>query len=464
MLRRNVEMSRDAFDKTGRRYAVLWCASPRQLVSSCTVQLRVVAQRKVAFAIQRRWRGVDVLAMETSSVVKSVVNGADDEAKPFERWAPAYTPSVADVEAWFAAGNSVYVSLTASDSTLSTRPCRNGGTTIQEVMMSTTSPKRITLDVYADELDVEFPSTPDAATTIAWRAASQGLGFFESENTSIDFVLCQELSSTLKRAVKSVGYAATLQAPWAGHERKWRLGVLWLAVCRKCVQYLQDGATARDDLVARVAEAAAQGLRGRQPALSLLHAVIVARFANASHERKAPEAPGCHRRGRADFCGDPGGHADGAIAGPRLHGLRRRPAEAATNVSREDGQGLLGYIRRSCFIPEEKLRLNSSNDDDLCMRALHGLDDPKITPIKYDDDELLISILAQVPSKLPCFEVVPTQVVEAPEPEPQEPTKKKRKAVEGDDGARRPSPRTTRATRPRAPRRTWRGRRARPTH
>merc|ERR1719399_1113851 len=70
--------------------------------------------------------------------------------------------------------------------------------------------------------------------------------------------------------------------------------------------------------------------------------------------------------------------------------------------------------------------MNSSNEDDLCMRALHGLDDPKITPIKYDDDELLVSILAQVPSKLPCFEVVPTQVLEAPEPEPQEPTKKKR--------------------------------------
>ena len=71
--------------------------------------------------------------------------------------------------------------------------------------------------------------------------------------------------------------------------------------------------------------------------------------------------------------------------------------------------------------------MNASNDDDLCMRALHGLDDPSIKPIKYDDDELLISILAQVPSKLPCFEVVPTQVVEAPEPEP-EPAKKKRKA------------------------------------
>ena len=138
VLRRNVEMSRDAFDRTGRRYAVLWCASPRQLVSSCTVQLRVVAQRKVAFAMQRRWRGVDVLAMETSQVVKRVVSGLEDE-KPFERWAPAYTPSVADVETWFASGNSVYVSLTSSDSTLSTRPCRNGGTTIQEVMMASTT-------------------------------------------------------------------------------------------------------------------------------------------------------------------------------------------------------------------------------------------------------------------------------------------------------------------------------------
>ena len=311
--------------------------------------------------------------------------------------------------------------------------------------MASTTPKRITLDVYADELDVEFPSTPDAATTIAWRAASQGLGFFESENSTIDFVLCQELSSTLKRAVKSVGYAATLQAPWAGHERKWRLGVLWLAVCRKCAEYLRDGADQRDDLVARVAEAAAQGLRGRQPALSLLHAVIVARFANASHEEKPQKLLGVTVEGARTTIDVRAGMLTAPLQGPDFTGYDADQQKQLQTSLVRTAKAFSVISDEHASLLREKLQMNASNDDDLCMRALQGLDDPKITPIKYDDDELLISILAQVPSKLPCFEVVPTQVVEAPEPEPQEPTKKKRKA--------RRRRRRTRPRRPRRPRR-----------
>ena len=444
MLQTRADLRRDAFDRTGRRYAVLWCRWPGRLVPNVVVQLRVVARGpdRVVFAEKVPWRGVAATRLETATLLERAVACFDESAEPFEAWAPRWRPGAGDAARWFEdPATRVDISLVAADGALTTRTCRGGAMTVREVMrldLNAPEPRHLTLDVYADVgMPPAPPLSPDDGDAENWRAVARGVGFFDGArdwgtiDAQIRYVTASTLSGALAAAARSRGFAATLGAPWAGHDRRWRLGVLWLAAGRRSMEFLNTAPPRsldeRDDLVRRVVEAAARGLRGRQPALALLHAVLVARFAHAAY---LDHGPSCVFGVAVETA--PRGVAAAAASAikplaqpPDFSGYDdRQQASLRTSFVRA-AKAFAGVSPAHARALRAELEDEDAAADGLCRRALDGLDDPAVAPIPHGDDELLASILAQVPARLPCFEVVRAPP-DAPAPAPPGPAKKRK--------------------------------------
>jgi len=444
MLQTRADLRRDAFDRTGRRYAVLWCRWPGRLVPNLVVQLRVVAREpdRVVFAEKVPWRGVAATRLGTATLLERAVACFDESAEPFEAWAPRWRPGAGDAARWFEdPATRVDISLVAADGALTTRTCRGGAMTVHEVMrldLNAPEPRCLTLDVYADVgMPPAPPPSPDDGDAENWRAVARGVGFFDGArdcgtiDAQIRYVTAANLSGALSAATRSRGFAATLGAPWAGHDRRWRLGVLWLAAGRRSMEFLNTAPPRsldeRDDLVRRVVEAAARGLRGRQPALALLHAVLVARFAHAAY---LDHGPSCVFGVAVETA--PRGVAAAAASAikplaqpPDFSGYDdRQQASLRTSFVRA-AKAFAGVSPAHARALRAELEDEDAAADGLCRRALDGLDDPAVAPIPHGDDELLASILAQVPARLPCFEVVRAPP-DAPALAPPGPAKKRK--------------------------------------